>query len=42
MGFLDKLWKGLGKSESPLHPKEKKSPTIKKKKKKKKTTKKKK
>ena len=42
MCFLDKLWKGWGKSESTLPQKEKKSPTIKKKKKKKKTTKKKK
>mgnify|MGYP001165121837 FL=1 len=40
MGFLDKLWKGWGKSESTLPTKEKKAPVIKKKKKK--TTKKKK
>ena len=34
MGFLDKLWKGWGKSESTLPTKEKKETVIKKKKKK--------
>ena len=28
MGFLDKLWKGWGKSESTLPTKEKKAPDL--------------